>query len=294
MSTACQSATSTGTAPRSSPQERRGRAVLLFQWSHREGGTMRCVAASRSTSVNMSFPEGDRVAVDKLMIIYAGHSLKLCKNELSSVCWLSLWLLIILLISFNTHSSSCNHYNQVKWCDFPLITDIRLLYVHFMQSPKAPGDDWEVRNYEWSYIEINKNTNFCCFVTTISFCTHTFPALSLPITPFTSTSEFPQFTTQLLTTEPLSLSKCGCSDFLKGSMEVTGSVFNSLACCSQEPHHEIKLTEPHEKVTFNLGSNVHESKRRKISVRDSCCMFNSVIRFIDLKDSLYSSKWDII
>lgn len=73
MSTACQSVTSTGTAPRGSPQERKGRAVLLSRWLRRGSGTMRCVVVLKSTSVNMSFPERDTVIVGILSIRCVGH-----------------------------------------------------------------------------------------------------------------------------------------------------------------------------------------------------------------------------
>lgn len=73
MSTACPSVSSTGTAPRSSPQEPRGRAVLFSQWLHKASGMTRFVAARKSTFVNTSSPEGDPTVVDNLMITCAGH-----------------------------------------------------------------------------------------------------------------------------------------------------------------------------------------------------------------------------
>ncbi len=153
------------------------------------------------------------------------------------------------------------------------------------QSPRWWLNSARSKKFWMKYTEINKNVNFCCFVKTISFCTHTFPALSLPVTPFINTSEFPGLL--LLTTERLNLSKCGSSDFLKGGMEGTGSAFNCLACCSQEPHCEMKLTEPKEKVNINLGSNVHEKK----DVCKGLPLYIQLCWFIDWKGSLYSSEW---
>lgn len=42
---------------------------------------MRCVAVSKSTSVNMSFPKGDKVVVGNLVIICVGSLIKNVQNQ---------------------------------------------------------------------------------------------------------------------------------------------------------------------------------------------------------------------
>lgn len=58
MWTVCPSTTGTGTAPRSSPRELRGRAVLCCQWLHKGSGMMRSAAARTNIFANILFHKG--------------------------------------------------------------------------------------------------------------------------------------------------------------------------------------------------------------------------------------------